>query len=74
MLAAIMFVRRRKPSSIMVAFPTGVLDTCNKIAFEMDRLYCLTIRGHYPFAVASAYVNYWYDLTDQDVLRLLGRS
>jgi predicted phosphoribosyltransferase len=73
MLAAIMFVRRRKPSSITVAVPTGVLDTCTRIASEVDRLFCLNIREHYPFAVAGAYVN-WYDLTDQDVLRLLDRA
>ena len=73
MLAAIRFARRRKPSSITVAVPTGVLDTCNRIAAEVDLLYCLNIRENYPFAVASAYDN-WYDLTDQDVLDWLGRS
>ncbi|MCL7487259.1 MAG: hypothetical protein M8357_03670 [Desulfobulbaceae bacterium] len=73
MLAAIRFARRRNPSSITVAVPTGVLDTCNRIAAEVDLLYCLNIRENYPFAVASAYDN-WYDLTDQDVLDWLGRE
>jgi putative phosphoribosyl transferase len=73
MLAAIRFARRRNPSSITVAVPTGVLDTCIRIADEVDLLYCLNIRDNYPFAVASAYDN-WYDLTDQDVLDWLGRS
>lgn len=73
MLAAISFVRDRRPESISVAVPTGMSDTVAQIAGEVDRLYCLNIRESYPFAVANAYMN-WYDLTDREVLHLLDRD
>jgi len=72
MRAAIQFVRNRNPASITVAVPTGTAETVEDIAREVDRLYCLNIRDGYPFAVANAYIN-WYDLSDREVLNLLGR-
>ncbi|MDW7773580.1 MAG: phosphoribosyltransferase family protein [Desulfobulbaceae bacterium] len=73
MMAAIHFVKNRKPGSVTVAVPTGTADTVKKTAREVDRLYCLNIREAYPFAVANAYMN-WYDLSDKEVLNLLGRN
>lgn len=73
MLAAIHYVRNRNPSSINIAVPTGTADTVETLSSEVDRLYCLNIRESYPFAVASAYRN-WYDLSDKEVLHLLERD
>ena len=73
MLAAINFVKKRNPSSITVAVPTGMSDTVVRIGEEVDKVYCLNIREAYPFAVANAYMN-WYDLSDKEVLHLLDRA
>jgi predicted phosphoribosyltransferase len=37
------------------------------------RIVCLNIRSGPSFAVANAYVN-WYDLTDEEVLKILLES
>lgn len=73
MRAAIAFVKKRNPAGITVAVPTGSADTVNALLKEVDLLYCLNIRESYPYAVASAYRN-WYDLEDEDVLALLRRK
>jgi len=72
MLAALRYVHRRKPASLTVAVPTGLLETVENIAAQVDRLYCLNIRDFYPFAVASAYRN-WFDETDDGIVELLNR-
>jgi putative phosphoribosyl transferase len=70
MLAAIHFIKRRRPFNIIVAVPTASKRTVDSILPEVDELVCLNIRSGYPFAVADAYEN-WYDLTDEDVLAML---
>jgi predicted phosphoribosyltransferase len=40
---------------------------------EVDTLFCLNIRESYPYAVASAYRN-WYDLEDEDVVELMAKK
>lgn len=70
MRAAIRFVKRREPATLIVAVPTGLLETVENLIPEVDCLACLNIRETYPFAVASAY-RVWFDLTDEEVLRLL---
>ena len=70
MHAAIEFVRKRHPATIIVAVPTGSSDTVDRIVQEVDGVVCLNVRESYPFAVAEAY-RLWYDLTDGEVLKLL---
>lgn len=73
MRAAIAYVRKRRPGSVAIAVPTGSADTVEMLLREVDILCCLNIRESYPYAVASAYRN-WYDLEDEDVLALLDRN
>jgi putative phosphoribosyl transferase len=70
MRAAIAYIRKRNPDAITMAVPTGSAATVTMLLEEVDLLCCLNIREFYPFAVAAAYRN-WYDLEDEDVLRLL---
>ena len=70
MRAAIAYIRKRKPGSITVAVPTGSADTVKMLRRDVDAICCLNIRETYPYAVASAYRN-WYDLEDEDVLELI---
>ncbi len=73
MLAAVEAVGHCAPASISVAVPTGSLETVERLAREVERVYCCNIRSGYPFAVADAYRN-WYDLTEEEVAALLGSS
>jgi predicted phosphoribosyltransferase len=70
MIAATEFVKKRNPSKIIIAVPTGSYGTVRKISPLVDYLYCLNIREGYPYAVAEAYRN-WYDLSDEEVLIIL---
>jgi len=74
MRAASAYLRKRKPGSITLALPTGSADTVQMLRKEQeaDAIYCLNIRDSYPYAVASAYCN-WYDLEDEDVLQLISK-
>lgn len=71
--AAIRFVQKRKPSKIVVAVPTGSSRTIEQVLHEVDTVVCLNVREGFPFAVADAYRN-WHDLSDHDVLRIMGND
>jgi putative phosphoribosyl transferase len=73
MIAAIQFVKKRDPSKIVVAVPTGSYGTLLKISPLADALFCPNVREGSRFAVAEAYSN-WYDLGDKEVLGLLNPS
>lgn len=70
MRAAIQFLRRRNPRHIVIAVPTASERTVASLLPDVDELICPNIRSGYPFAVADAY-EYWYDLTDGEVLEIL---
>lgn len=70
MIAAVEFVKKRNPSKIIVAVPTGALKTVKMISPLVDFLYCLNIREGFPYAVADAYKT-WHDLTDKEVLSIM---
>jgi predicted phosphoribosyltransferase len=70
-IAAIRFIKRLEPSRIVVAVPTAFERTIEAILPEVDELLCLNVRTGPSFAVADAYRN-WYDLTDREVLSILG--
>ncbi len=73
MIAAIEYVKKRNPSKIVIAVPTGSQRTVKKISPLVDVLYCLNIREGFPYAVAEAYRN-WHDLSDEEVLKLIRDS
>lgn len=73
MIAASEYVKKRNPSKIVVAVPTGSQKTIKKISSFADVLYCLNIREGFPFAVAEAYRD-WYDVSDEEVLSIMKES
>jgi putative phosphoribosyl transferase len=73
MLAAVEYAKKRNPSRIVIAVPTGSHKTVKKISSLVDVLCCLNIRENYPYAVAEAYRN-WYDVSDEEVLRIMKES
>jgi predicted phosphoribosyltransferase len=70
MLSALAFVRKRNPSKVIIAVPTGSYGTVQRLLPAVDRIYCLNVRSGYPYAVADAYRE-WYDLNDDEVLRMI---
>jgi putative phosphoribosyl transferase len=70
MLAALKHIRKKMPSRLIAAVPTGPERTIKRIQTETDEVVCLNVRSGFSFAVADAYRN-WYDLTDEDVLTIL---
>lgn len=70
MLAAVRFVRKRKPRKIMVAVPTAHDRTIGFILPEVEEMVCLNVREGSVFAVAESYRN-WYDLADAEVLSII---
>jgi putative phosphoribosyl transferase len=73
MRAAIEYVWKRKPATIITAVPTGSSDTVDRIIREVDCVVCLNVRESYPFAVAEAY-RLWYDLNEEEVLKMLNEK
>ncbi len=72
LLAAISSVKKLSPARIIVAVPTASKNAVDLLAPYVDEIFCLNIRETKIFAVADAYQE-WHDLTQQEVLKLLGK-
>jgi predicted phosphoribosyltransferase len=70
MLVAANFVRKRRPSELVVAVPTGSAEAVRRVRLAADRLVCPDTRGGPVFAVADAY-RAWRDLDDAEVAALV---
>ena len=72
MMAAIRLCKNRNPEKIIVAVPVSGKSTADMIAEEVDELVVLEMPDKFR-AVAEVYLN-WYDLTDEDVLKILSKK
>jgi predicted phosphoribosyltransferase len=72
MMAAIQLCKNRNPEKIIVAVPVSGKSTAGMIAQEVDELVVLEMPDKFR-AVAEVYRN-WYDLTDEDVLKILDKK
>jgi putative phosphoribosyl transferase len=72
MLVAVEAITKAQASPVVVAVPTAHSLAVERIATEVDRLYCANIRSGLRFAVAEAY-EYWSDVTEEEVLDRLSR-
>jgi predicted phosphoribosyltransferase len=72
MHVAVEALHKKSLSQVVVAVPTGPIDTVRRIAADVDRIYCLNIRSGITFAVADAY-KHWCDVTEQEALDVFGR-
>lgn len=68
--AAILALRKAGANHIVVAVPTGHLDSVLAIAPAVEALYCANIRGGRQFAVAEAY-RQWRDVEEDEVAAIL---
>ena len=70
MLVAVEALKHQRVSELVVAVPTGHLQSLEKISPEVDRIFCANVRGGWGFAVADAYQT-WYDVEEDVVVDLL---
>jgi putative phosphoribosyl transferase len=73
MKAAAVWAQDQRPHLLILAAPTGHLESVTSLARGADSLVCPNIRANSSFAVANAYRN-WYDLGDDEVTDLLTRQ
>jgi len=69
MLVAVKMAKRFN-EKIYVAVPTASMHAVNLVSKHCDKVFVLNLRNIYPFAVADAY-EYWYDLSEEDVINEL---
>lgn len=70
MKAAVNFVKSRGAKKVIIAIPTGCLESLIGLSEHVDLIICLNIRSGPWFAVADAYVE-WSDLDYDHVLGLI---
>ena len=70
MRAAVEALKKIGAASIIVAVPTGPRRTVERIAGEVDILYCANVRSGWSFAVADAYER-WTDVDEEELFSLL---
>jgi len=73
MLVAIEALKKTSAGKIVVAVPTAHLQSLERVAPEVDMVFCANIRDGWGFAVADAYKN-WYDVSEEEVIEILKRS
>ena len=72
MQTAVAALRSAGAGRIVVATPTGHFQSVERIAREVEVLYCANIRSGFSYAVASAYRR-WSDVAEEDVVKILER-
>jgi predicted phosphoribosyltransferase len=70
MRVAVKALRRMEADHLIVAVPTGHSGTVERIASEVEALYCPNIRGSWRFAVADAYER-WSDVDEEEVIKII---
>ncbi|HSH12796.1 MAG TPA: phosphoribosyltransferase family protein, partial [Desulfurivibrionaceae bacterium] len=70
MLAAATWLREGKAARLVMAVPTALLDSLEKVGQLADEIYCANVLDFWPFAVANAY-RHWRDLSRQEIVKLI---
>lgn len=73
MMVAVEALQKTGADKVVVAVPTAHLQSLERVAPEVDKIFCANIRDGWGFAVADAYQN-WYDVNEEDVNKILKRS
>ena len=73
MLVAVEALQKTGAGKVILAVPTAHLQSLERVAPEVDMIFCANIRDGWGFAVADAYQN-WYDVSEEEVNEILKRS
>jgi len=63
-------VKQMGAASVVLAVPTGHLESLRRIGGQADAVFCANVRSGLRFAVADAY-HHWFDVTESSCLALL---
>ncbi|MFC2022836.1 phosphoribosyltransferase [Chloroflexota bacterium] len=70
MMAAVESVRHRRPREIVVAVPVASAIAFKRLEKVADKVVAGTV-GYMPKFYVSDFYRYWYDLSDNDIMRYL---
>lgn len=70
LLTAVQALRGAGAENLIVAIPTGSQRSLQRVAPQVEGLYCTNVRSGWSFAVADAY-QHWYDVTEEEARQLL---
>jgi len=73
MLVGVEALRKVGANEITVAVPTGHLQAVQRMAGQVETVYCANIRGGLTFAVADAYQR-WSDIREDEAVSIYKRS
>jgi len=73
MMVAVEALQKTGADKVVVAVPTAHLQSLERVAPEVDKIFCANIRDGWGFAVADAYKK-WYDVNEEEVNEILKRS
>jgi predicted phosphoribosyltransferase len=72
MEAGIAALRHLSPARVVVAVPVGARETCERLRSIVDQVVCVSTPV--PFEAVGAWYQEFSQTTDEEVIRLLGRS
>jgi putative phosphoribosyl transferase len=72
MRAAVLALRRRNPSRLIVAVPVAAASTCEEFKDEVDEIVCATTPE--PFLAVGQWYEEFSQTSDDEVRELLGRA
>lgn len=70
---AIDALRKLGVGKLILATPTGHLESLQRLARKVDAIYCPNVRAGGAFAVAQAY-RAWSDMTDAEIAEILAEA
>ena len=70
MQVAVKALLKAGTGQLIVAVPTGHLDSLQDLSKQVDAIYCANVREGWSFAVAEAY-EHWSDLDESTVTKIL---
>ena len=73
MRTAVEALRKAQAERIVIAVPTGHQGAVQRLAQEVESIYCPNIRSGWTFAVADAY-QYWSDVEEKEVEEILSNE
>jgi putative phosphoribosyl transferase len=73
MLTAVEAVKKAGVGSLNIAVPTAHMESLQRVAQEVDAIYCANVRSGFFFAVADAYKK-WYDIGEEELFEMIGKK
>ncbi len=70
MLTAVEAMKKAGVGSLNIAVPTAHMESLQRVAPQVDAIYCANVRSGFFFAVADAYKK-WYDIGEEELFGMI---